>query len=109
MKRIILGLFGAVVLLGACTLQQQANATAQLAALCKAAAPVVSAATTTAPDPTSAAAELLLYAKGTCTADGQIAAALASNVTDATPAWFQNVMSGLALAANVAPMVLAVI
>lgn len=109
MKKLFAVLAGAALLLGACTLQQQANATTQMAALCKAAAPVVADATTTAPDPTSAAGELLIYAKASCTADGQVADALAPNVTDATPGWFTNLMNDLALAAQVAPMVLAAV
>lgn len=109
MKKLFAVLAGAALLLGACTLQQQASTTAQIAKICQAAAPVVSAATATAPDPTSAAGVLLTFAQASCTADGQVAASLAPNLTDSTPAWLTDVMNGLALAAKVAPLVLAAV
>lgn len=109
MKKIFSVLAGSALLLGACTLPQQANTTAQISTICKAAAPVVSAATATAPDPTSAAGVLLTFAQSACTADGLIASTLAPNLTDGTPGWLTDVVNGLALAAKVAPMVLAAI
>lgn len=94
-----------IAALSMCSTTQVANTATQLQAICQAAVPVVQNATAaTALNPT--VASLNTYLVASCNADGTVAAALAPNVTNATPAWLEDIINGITIAAKIAPIVL---
>lgn len=96
-----------MVTLVGCTMTAQdkvATVAQQVGQICAAAPAVLNA--VGAPDPTSSSGVLLAYATAACNADGTVASTLAPNLTSSTPAWLQDVLNGLAVAAKVAPIVL---
>lgn len=104
----------ALIAITGCTSQQTASVTSTIASICKAAQPVVLAASTVGTTNfNDAAASLAKYVTASCNVDGTVAASLVPNVTGSTPVWLTNVLTDFTTVANIAlpllPALLAII
>lgn len=101
MRKLLLASVAALALT-ACTSQQTASVTSTIAAICKAAQPVVVAAASQNTAVSPEAASLAKYVTASCNVDGTVAASLVPNTTGSTPVWLTNVLTDFSTVANIA-------
>lgn len=99
MKYVAFSSIAIVALLSGCTQVTQALDTVQTA--CQKAGPTIQAVQALNPSPTSTVGVLSADLSGACTAEGNVAATLASNQDENSPSWINQVNAALATAAGI--------